>query len=174
MVRHALYLLSTLVFSIAPLNAAPADSVTAFVGKWKLDPAHSRLTDQMKVEPAGPNRYNLIFSADNVETIVADGTDQPALFGSTLAIVVQDASNWKIVRKSNGRTTIIGLWKLSPDGKALTDDYTSYRENGTTMNLHYVYQRISDGSGFVGTWESTTDWSARRILYQRESSEKLV
>jgi hypothetical protein len=42
----------------------------------------------MRVESAGPNKYNLIFSGDNVETVVADGTDQPALFGTTLAIIV--------------------------------------------------------------------------------------
>jgi phosphatidylserine/phosphatidylglycerophosphate/cardiolipin synthase-like enzyme len=144
-------------------QAAPADSIGLSLGKWKLDPAHSRLTDQMKVESGGPNKFNLNFSGDNVETIVADGTDQPGLFGTTVAIIVQDASNWKVVRKTNGRTTIIGLWQLSPDGKTLTDNFTGYRDNGTTSNLHYIYQRIAGpaaeakASGFVGTWESTTE-----------------
>jgi hypothetical protein len=41
---------------------------------------------------------SLIFSSDNVEAVVADGTDQPALFGTTLAIIVQDANNWKVAR----------------------------------------------------------------------------
>jgi hypothetical protein len=132
------------------------------VGKWKLDPSKSRLTDQMKVESAGPNKYNFIFSPDNVETIVADGTDQAGLFGSTLAVTVQDANNWKVVRKTNGKTTIIGLWQLSSDGKTLTDNFTGYHDNGTTTNLHYIYQRtagpasVEGISGFVGTWESTT------------------
>lgn len=117
----------------------------------------------MKVEAAGPNKYNLIFSGNNVETIVADGTDQPGLFGSTVAIVVQDAHNWKVVRKTNGKTDIVGIWQLSADGKTLTDNFTGYHDNGTTTNLHYIYQRIAgpaaDGkmSGFVGTWESTSE-----------------
>ena len=142
------------------LHAADGDSVAAFVGKWKLDPAHSKLTDQMKVEAAGPNKYNLIFSGDNVETVVADGTDQPGLFGSTVAIVVQDANNWKVVRKDKGRITITGLWTLVLDGKTLTDNFTGYHDNGTTTNLHYIYQRIAGPAGpgsFVGTWESTTE-----------------
>lgn len=145
------------------VRSAPGGSASAFVGKWKLDPAHSRLTDQMRVESAGSNKYKLNFSGDNIETIVADGSDQPALFGTTLAIVVQDTSNWKVVRKTNGRLTIIGLWKLSPDGNELTDNFTGYHENGTTTNLRYIYHRI-DGEagnsrtpGFVGTWESTTE-----------------
>ena len=159
------FLLTFVVFRTVA-NAAPADS--AFIGKWKLDPAHSRLTDQMKVGAAGPNTYTLNFSGDSVETIVADGTDQPGLYGSTFSITVQDDHHWKGVRKTNGRITIIGLWELSADGKTLTDNFTGYRDNGTTSNMHYIYQRIAgpdsngtppDGktSGFVGTWESTTE-----------------
>lgn len=158
MTKCTLRFLLTLAVLTSTLYAAPGDSVTPFLGKWKLDPSHSRLTDQMKVESAGPNKYNLNFSGDNVETIVADGTDQPGLFGSTLAIVVQDDNNWKVVRKTNGRTTIIGLWQLSPDGKTLTDNFTGYHSNGTTTNLNYIYQRIAGpDAGFVGTWESTTE-----------------
>lgn len=158
---HYLLLNVTLLGTI--LHAASGDSVGGFLGKWKLDPSHSRLTDQMIVEAAGPNKYNLIFSGDNVETIVADGTDQPGLYGSTLAIIVQGSNNWKVVRKTNGRITIVGLWQLSPDGKTLTDNFTGYHDDRVTTSLHYIYQRTAgpavDGrtSGFVGTWESTTE-----------------
>jgi hypothetical protein len=164
MAKAPLPLVFTFALLTVHLQAAPdGASASSFLGKWKLDPAHSRLTDQMKVEAAGPNKYILNFSGDNVETIVADGTDQPGLFGTTLAIVVQDDSNWKVVRKTNGRTTIIGLWQLSLDGKTLTDNFTGYHDNGTTTNLHYIYQRMAGEAGtvnkpsFVGTWESTTE-----------------
>jgi hypothetical protein len=163
MAKRTPHLLLNLALLTTILQAAPGESIAPFFGKWKLDPSHSRLTDQMKVESAGPNKYNLIFSGDNVETVVADGSDQPALFGTTLAIIVQDVNNWKVVRKTNGRTTIIGLWQLSPDGKRLTDNFTSYHNNRATTNLHYIYQRTAgpgaDGraSGFAGTWESTTE-----------------
>lgn len=163
MAISAFHFLLTLTLLTGLFQPASTDSLTPFLGKWKLDPAHSRLTDRMKVEPAGPNTYKLNFSGDNVETIVADGTDQPGLFGSTLAITVQDADNWKVIRKTDGRITIIGLWQLSPDGKTLTDNFTGYHTNGTTTNLHYIYQRIAGpdvadgGSRFAGTWESTTE-----------------
>jgi len=163
LMRRAFVLVLTFAVLSATAHAAPADSIAPFLGKWKLDPAYSRLTDQMKVGTAGPNTYTLNFSGDDVETIVADGKDHPGLYGSTFSITVQDDRHWKGVRKTNGRITIIGLWELSPDGKTLTDNFTGYRENGTTSNLHYIYQRIAgpapDGktSGFVGTWESTTE-----------------
>jgi hypothetical protein len=158
MAKRTLVLLLSLIVLSTLGHAAPADSVAPFLGKWKLDPAHSRLTDQMKVEPAGPNKYNFIFSGDNVETITTDGTDQPGLSGSTLAVTVQAPDSWKVVRKSKGRVTIIGLWKLSPDGKTLTDNFTGFGEDGAVQtSLHYIYQRTTNTSGFVGTWESTTE-----------------
>lgn len=153
MAKRALQFLLTVCLLTGVAQAAD----NPFTGKWKLNPSKSVLTDQMKVEAAGPNKYNLIFSGDNVETVVADGTDQPALFGSTLAIVVEGPDAWKIVRKTNGKTTIIGLWKLSADGSTLTDNYTGYHADGSTSNLHYIYQRTAGTSGFVGTWESTTE-----------------
>jgi hypothetical protein len=157
MAKRILYLLLALALLTIPLWAA-SDLSAAFPGKWKLDPSKSVLTDQMKVEANGPNKYNFIFSGDNVETITVDGTDQPGLGGSTLAVTVQAPDSWKVVRKSNGHITIIGLWKLSPDGKTLTDNFTGYRDDGTVQtSLHYIYQRTTNTSGFVGTWESTTE-----------------
>ena len=102
----------------------------------------------MKVQAVGPNKYNLIFSGDNIETIVADGADQPGLFGTTISVTVEAPDSWKVVRKSNGRITIIGLWKLSPDGNTLTDDFTGYHPDGATTNLHYIYTRTA------GSWNS--------------------
>jgi hypothetical protein len=163
MILRRLQLLWVVPLLAAALPAAAADSVSAFVGKWKLDPAHSQLVDQMKVEAAGANRYRFNFSGDNVETIVADGTDQPGLYGTTMAVTVQDGRHWKVVRRKNGRIEIVGLWELSADGKTLTDNFTGYHDNGSTTNLHYLYQRIArptadaEASPFVGTWESTTE-----------------
>jgi hypothetical protein len=128
-----------------------------FVGKWKLDPSRSKLTDQMKVEAAGPNKYALIFTGTDSETIVADGTDQPGLFGSTLAITVEGPDTWKVVRKKDGRMLISAIWKLSEDGKTLTDAFTGYQPNGSTFSLDYVYKRTAGSTGFPGTWESTSE-----------------
>ena len=125
MIKRTLYCVLSFTLLSTILRGAPNDSMGSFLGKWNLDPSHSRLTDQMKVEFAGPNKYNLIFSGDNVETVVADGTDQPALFGTTVAIIVQDSNNWKVVRKTKGRVDIVGRWLLSADGKMLTDNFTS-------------------------------------------------
>ena len=128
-----------------------------FTGTWKLNPAKSRLSDQMKVESAGHDKYTFIFSGDNSETIVADGNDHPGIFGTTFAVTVLSPNKWKVVRKTGGRVTISAIWDLSSDGNSLTDNFTGFRADGSTSNLLYVYTRIAGSSGFAGTWESTTE-----------------
>lgn len=128
-----------------------------FAGTWKLNPGKSKLTDQMKVEAAGPNKYTFIFSGDNSETILADGTDQPGIFGTTFAVTVLSPNQWKVVRKTAGHITISAIWDLSSDGKTLTDNFTGYRADGSTNNLLYRYTRTAGTSGFAGTWESISE-----------------
>jgi hypothetical protein len=127
-----------------------------FVGEWKLKPARSKLTDQMKVESVGANKYVFDFGGGS-ETIVVDGTDQPGNFGSTLSVTVEAPDTWKVIRKKDGRLLITATWKLSKDGNTLTDDFTGIEPNGSTFNLNYVYKRTAGSSGFAGTWESTSE-----------------
>src|SRR5262249_54509662 len=105
----------------ACLAAATSDAADEpLIGKWKLNLAKSKLADQMTIAPAGANRYTLTFAgAGETETLVADGTDQPGIQGSTISIRVETPGNWKIVRKNGGRTVLSAMWKLSEDGKVL-------------------------------------------------------
>ncbi|MBV9295960.1 MAG: hypothetical protein JO145_10335 [Acidobacteriaceae bacterium] len=128
----------------------------SFVGKWKLNPSKSQITDEMKVEPLGANKYALTFSGTDPETVVADGTDQPAVFGTTLAVTVDDPNTWRVVRKKDGRMLILGIWKLSRDGNMLRDTFTGYDAKGSASTTDYLYKRTAGTTGFVGTWENTT------------------
>jgi hypothetical protein len=111
----------------------------------------------MKVEAAGRNKYTFIFSGDNKESILADGTDQAGIFGTTFAVTVLSPNQWKLVRKTDGHMTISAIWNLSSDGNTLTDNFTGYRADGSTSNLVYKYKRTAGTSGFAGTWESTAE-----------------
>ena len=136
-----------------------------FVAKWKVNPSASKLYDEMTVEAAGVNRYALTFGPGQVETVVADGSDQPALGGTTLSITVKGPKSWQVVRKMNGRMLIKADWTLSADGRTLNDAFTQYLPdgmtlfsqplpNGSTLVLPYVYERSAGNSGFPGTWDS--------------------
>lgn len=128
-----------------------------FVGQWKLDPSRSKLTDEMKVTQVGGDKYTFDFGGGNPETVVVNGTDQPGVAGSTLS-VAPDGSNWKVVRKTDGRVSIAATWSLSEDGNSLMDDFTSFGPDGSPSNIKLVYQRAADGgSGYAGDWVSKSE-----------------
>jgi hypothetical protein len=127
-----------------------------FVGKWKLNSSQSTLTDQMTIQAVGENKYGFTFSgAGEAETVTADGTDQPGFSGSMLSVTVEGPDTWKIVRKKEGRILLTATWKLSKDGKTLSDAFTAYRPDGSTSTINMRYRRTAGNSGVPGTWETT-------------------
>ena len=153
-----------------------------FVGKWKVNPSKSKLNDEMKVEGAGANRYAITFGPGAVDTVVADGSDQPALSGTTLSITVKGPNSWEVVRKMKGRTLLRADWTLSEDGKTLNDAFTQYLPDGmklfsqslpdgSTLFLPYVYQRTAENSGFLGTWDSESAKVSAGIELQVQPDE---
>ena len=129
-----------------------------FVGKWKLNSSKSRLPDEMKIKKVSENKYAFAFEGgDYEETIVADGTDQPGIVGTTFSVAVEGPNSWKVVRKTDGKILLTANWKLSEDGNRLDDDFTFLQPNGSNFNVYYVYKRTAGGPGLDGTWESTSE-----------------
>lgn len=127
-----------------------------FVGQWKLNPSRSKLTDEMKVAKVGQEKYTFDFGGGQPETVVVDGTDQPGYADTTLSVAAEGA-NWKVIRKKEGRIVLRATWTLSKDGDSLTDDFTSFGQDGSPSNVKYVYKRTAGGSGFAGNWVSTSE-----------------
>jgi len=158
MLKRAFQLMVVACLATATLRAA----TDPFAGKWKLNPSKSKFTGQMKVQVVGPNKYAITFvelglGSGVTDTVVADGTDQPAMFGTTLSVTIEKPDAWKVVRKRSGHTLLIGIWKLSEDGHTLADAFTGYRADGSTLRRDYVYKRTAGTSGFPGTWESASE-----------------
>jgi len=158
---RSLLSLPVLCLTIGTLSAAD----DPFVGKWKVNPSRSKLYDEMKVETAGANKYTFTFGPGQVDTVVADGSDQPALNGTTLSVTIKGPNNWEVVRKMKGRMLLKAEWTLSEDGKMLNDAFTQYLPSGvtlfseplpdgSTLFLPYAYERTAGNSGFPGTWDS--------------------
>jgi hypothetical protein len=136
-------------------NSRAADD--PFTGKWKLDSSRSQFpADTMKVEPGGANKYTFIFSEPYTETVAVDGTDQPGIPGTTLSVTERGPHVWKVVRKRNGRPIVTAIWTLLDDGGTLHDSFTGYRPDGSPFTVDYLYLRKAGGSGFAGTWQSTS------------------
>jgi hypothetical protein len=128
-----------------------------FVGQWKLNPSRSKLTDEMKVTKVDQDKYAFDFGGGQPETVVIDGTDQPGYADTTLSVAAE-GPNWKVIRKKDGRMVLTATWTLSKDGHSLTDDFTSFGQDGSPSNVKFVYQRTAgDGSGFAGNWVSRSE-----------------
>jgi len=158
MLKRTLQLLSVAYLATGALRGAN----DPFVGKWKLNPSQSKFTEQMRVEVVGPNRFAITFVEPGLgrgvtDTVAADGTDQPAVFGTTLSVTIEKPVAWKVVRKSNGHTLLTAIWKLSEDGNTLSDAFTGYRADGSPLRQDFAFKRTAGTSGFPGAWESTSE-----------------
>jgi hypothetical protein len=153
--RNRTLQLLLVTFLIAGASWAAADD--PFIGNWKVNPGKSKLTDEMKIESAGANKYVITFQPNAIDTVVTDGTDQPAVGGTTLSITPKGPNSWTVVRKKDGRMLLTADWALSADGKTITDDFTGFQPDGSKTIVHFVYARTEGTSGFAGTWYSESE-----------------
>lgn len=167
----------SLVVCLAVSSLSAADD--PFVGKWKVNPSRSTLTDEMKIEAVGPNTFKFAFAGTGgeTETVVANGTEQPGLQGTTLSVTVKGPNRWEVVRRMKGRMLLSATWTLSEDGKTLRDDFTQYLPdgltlfstplpNGSALFMPYVYERTAGESGVPGTWDSESAKVSAKIELQ--------
>jgi hypothetical protein len=126
-----------------------------FSGKWKLNMEKSKFTgEQSKTEDLGGNKYKFT-SGDVSDMITADGTDQPVHFGRTISIAPEGPNDWKMVIKKDGKVLSSMTHTLSDGGKTQTIKGTETKPDGTTSDFNVVLKKVSGGSGWGGTWEST-------------------
>jgi len=128
-----------------------------FIGEWKLVPSMSRMPDAMQVENKGGDKYAFDFGG-GVETIIVDGSDQPGLGGTQLSVKPEAPNVWVVRRKQGSRIQLEATWKLSSDGRQLTDYFREFEPDGSTFSVDYVYERAPDSRG-----ESTFAGSSRSV-----------
>jgi hypothetical protein len=139
--------------AVCLVTSMASSAQSPFIGQWKFDSSKSRTPDEMKVQSKGGNKYTFDFGG-GVETILADGTDQPGLQGTLLSAKQEAPDTWIVQRKKDGKLMLRATWKLSADGNTLTDYYREFEPDGSTLSLDYVYQRTGGGSGFAADWQS--------------------
>ena len=125
-----------------------------FCGKWKLNMEKSTFVgEQIKIQKLGGNRYR--WTSGNVSnTIKYDGTGQVS-FGRTIFMVPEGTNSWRMVIKKEGRILSSMTHTISDDGKTQTIKGTDTKPDGTTSDFIAVWRKVSGGSGWDGTWETT-------------------
>lgn len=94
------------------IGSAVGTASEPFIGQWRLDVSRSTIVDEMRVEFLAPNTYRFQFEGAPAEIVVADGTDQPVLPGTTLSVKAEDVRTLKVARKEDGRVIVWANWKL--------------------------------------------------------------
>ena len=127
-----------------------------FCGKWKVNFAKSKVTgQQMKMEELEGNKIR--FNDGSVtDTIVVDGTDQPLQNGGTMALTKLGPNAIRMVIKMNGKLASSMVHSLSDDGQIQRIEGTGTRPDGSTSDFKVETKRVGGGSGWSGTWESTS------------------
>ena len=141
------------LFLIMGTSRGASAARSPFIGEWKLNASMTRLPDEMKVESKGGNTYSFDFGG-GAETIVVDGTGQPGQGGTILSVKADAPDAWTVERRKDDRLLLRGTWKLSEDGRTLTDFFRQFQPDGSTFSVDYVYQRSGEGSGFAADWKS--------------------
>jgi hypothetical protein len=147
----------TLAFASACVLAGALNAADdPFCGKWKLNKEKSKIAgEQMKIQDLGGNKFKFTGGNDS-DTVTADGTDQPIHYGRTMSLSVEGPTSLKMVFKKDGKVISSMTHSLSADGNTQTIKGTDTKPDGTTSDFEVTDKRVGSGSGWTGTWESTT------------------
>jgi hypothetical protein len=125
-----------------------------FVGKWKLNPAKSRLSGITTTFDKLPSGEMAMTSQGQSYKFRIDGKPSKAASGISVTWYQVDPHNWITVYKSTGMMTTDNT-KLSADGQTLTVVSKGTKPNGESFEETSTSQRISGGPGLLGKWLKT-------------------
>lgn len=109
--------------------------------------------EQIKIQKLGGNRYKWT-SGNTVNILTYDGTEQVS-FGRTISMAPEGTNSWRMVIKKNGRVISSMTHTISDDGKTQTVTGTDTKPDGSTSDFNAVWKKVSGGSGWSGTWQTT-------------------
>jgi hypothetical protein len=66
-----------------------------------------------------------------------------------------DPKTWERTTRLKGQVVGTATDKLSDDGKTLTEEEKGTRPDGSAFHETDTFERVGDGSGFLGTWKTT-------------------
>lgn len=140
------------IFMLATVGTALAESPWA--GKWKLDPAQSKLTgDTIRFVAAGDE---LTYTAGGHTTKVKlDGSPTKTWIGSEESWKKIDDNTYESHQTQNGVDLGTDTWTVAPDGKSMKVESKGTRPDGSSRDDVSEYKRIGGTHGLAGSWKST-------------------
>ena len=140
---------------VAALSCATvAFAQNPFAGTWKVDYSKSHVTgDTITFSPEANGKVK--FTSDNISySFKTDGSAGTDPFGETERWTKENDNSWKQVSQV-GSQTVTDIFKVSDDGKTLTNTESGTKPNGDPINSSTSYTRVAPGKGIFGKWRST-------------------
>ena len=125
-----------------------------YAGKWKVNLAKSdfgQTTVTFENLPGGEwqtTAFGITYK------FKMDGKDYPDGMGGTAAWKAVDANSWELIAKANAKVTETDSFRLSADGKTLTDNAKQMKADGGSIESTAVYERVAGGSSLAGKWKT--------------------
>jgi len=170
------YKIRTTCFMLLAVAAVAMAEDNPWVGTWKLDPSKSNFTGPtFKLEDAGGGKVRYTFGNDSY-WFSTDGKEHPGLYGRMITVKQVDPNTRERTVRYKGKVLETVTSKVSDDGKTLTEDVKGTRPDGSTFSETDVYERVGDGSGFLGTWKTTKvqESSPGEIRFAANGSDGLM
>jgi hypothetical protein len=142
------------LLSVCSFAALTMAATLPYAGKWKVNLAKSdfgQTTVTIESLPGGQwqsTAFGITYK------FKMDGNDYPDNMGGTAAWKAVDRNTWELVAKANGKVTETDTFKLSADGKTLTDAVRQMKADGGSIDSTTVYQRVSGGPSLTGKWRT--------------------
>jgi hypothetical protein len=164
-----LWLLPVMLFAQSP-----------FDGTWKTNMAESKLSQKPYVYSVNNGMYDCESCVPKINSVKADGQDQPVTGQTydTIAVQVVDANSIHITTKKAGKTVSDQTRTASPDGKMMTIAITNYPADGSqsykvevklaraskgpagsnaTSGSWHIQNLNEDAAGLTSTWKGSGD-----------------
>jgi hypothetical protein len=127
-----------------------------FAGTWTMDMAKSKVTGDTFSYTKTATGYAVSNGGPVNFEFALDGKDYPTFPSQSIACTETTPTSLVCVFKASGKITSSGSRTLSADGSRFKGDYSDYRPDGTTTHAEDVYERVSGGPGFAGTWKDVS------------------
>ncbi len=146
-------LFRALVAIVLLAAASSAFAESPWAGKWKLDPAQSKLTGDTIRISSGQGGEMVMNSGGHPYTFKMDGNQYKTWSGAEVTWKKVDENTFEENVKRNGMDEAMNTWTLSPDGKRLKIVTKGTRPDGSSLNEVAEYTRVSGTKGLAGSWK---------------------
>ena len=144
------------VVAIAMLAAAgTALAESPFAGKWKLDPAQSKLTGDTIRFASGAGGEMTYTSEGHTTKVKLDGTPVKTWSGAEVSWKKIDDNTYESHATQNGVDVGTTTWMISSNGKAMKVESKGTHPDGSSFDDSSDYTRVSGTHGIAGSWKST-------------------